>query len=101
MWQANKKGKSNTMRIYSILLLYPDVTYLQTLGATEHNQLQQSNDRPPFRYTAEKEDKASSTAGTPHLLHVRPQGSNSLHSGVFTALYLFSSNPKGSYFVGT
>lgn len=48
------------MRIYSILLLYPDVTYLQTLGATEHNQLQQSNDRPPFRYTAEKEDKASS-----------------------------------------
>lgn len=48
------------MRIYSILLLYPDVTYPQILGATEHNRLQQSNDRPPFKYTAEKEDKASS-----------------------------------------
>lgn len=60
MWQANKKGKSDTMRIYSILLLYPDVTYPQILGATEHNQLQQSNDRPPFKYIAEKEDKASS-----------------------------------------
>lgn len=101
MWQANKKGKSDTMRIYSILLLYPDVTYPQNLGATKHNKPQQSNDRPSFKYTQEKEDKASSTAGTPHLLHVRPQGRNPLHSGVFTALYLFSSNPKVSYFVGT
>lgn len=89
------------MRIYSILLLYPDVTYPQILGATEHNQPQQSNDRPSFKYTQEKEDKASSTAGTPHLLQVRPQGSNSLHSGVFTALYLFSFILRVSYFVGT
>lgn len=42
------------------MLLYPDGTYPQTLGATEHNRLQQSKDRPPFKYTQEKEDKASS-----------------------------------------
>lgn len=44
------------MREYSILLLYPDVTYPQNLEATKHNRQQQSNDHPHFKYTPEKED---------------------------------------------